>query len=240
VYAKGEMRAIPEALAAKLEVHRGCPVVSLETVGKGFRVVTKDASSDFDRVVLAATPKAALAMLKGGPAPHRLLLEQMRYASTINLSFRIPQETLGRAHCYYVPYVENRIISEFTNESLKGVNTTRDGMTLVNVGLHEEAALKLMNETDARVFEVVRGELLRVSAELRAVADRVEPYDLQRWAEAIPKYDGAQISRVKEFLREGQGRGGLYLCGDYMNAPWIEGASRSGRKVARQLVRELA
>jgi predicted NAD/FAD-dependent oxidoreductase len=44
---------------------------------------------------------------------------------------------------------------------------------------------------------------------------------------------------VKEFLRDGQGRQELYLCGDYMNAPWIEGASRTGAKVAAQLVRDL-
>jgi predicted NAD/FAD-dependent oxidoreductase len=45
---------------------------------------------------------------------------------------------------------------------------------------------------------------------------------------------------VKEFLRDGQGGEGLFLCGDYMNAPWIEGASRSGEKTARQLLRGLA
>ena len=106
------------------------------------------------------------------------------------------------------------------------------------MGLHEEAALKLMNETDEKIFEVVRTELLALNADLRAVSDRVQAYDLQRWPEAIPKYDGPQITRVKAFLRDGQGQQGLYLCGDYMNAPWIEGASRSGQKAARQLVRE--
>ena len=82
--------------------------------------------------------------------------------------------------------------------------------------------------------------MLGLNASLREVADRVQVYDLERWTEAIPKYDCGQIARVKEFLRDGQGRQGLYLCGDYMNAPWIEGASRSGQKAARQLVRDLA
>jgi oxygen-dependent protoporphyrinogen oxidase len=240
MYAKGDMRAIPEALAEKLVVHRGCPVLALEPGGGGFRVVTAESSAVFDRVVLAATPKAALGMLKDGPAPHRRLLEETRYAPTINVSFRIPKAALGRTHCFYVPYVENRIISEFTNESLKGEHTTHEGTSLVNVGLHEEAALKLMNEGDGKVFEIVRTELLGLNEDLRDVADRVLAYDLQRWPEAIPKYDGAHIARVKAFLRDGQGQEGLYLCGDYMNAPWIEGASRSGQKVARQLIREMA
>ena len=100
--------------------------------------------------------------------------------------------------------------------------------------------MRLLGEDDARIFETVKAELLGLNENLRAVADRVQPYDLQRWPEAIPKYDCAQIARVKSFLRDGQGREGLYLCGDYMNAPWIEGASRSGQKAARQIVRGLA
>jgi protoporphyrinogen oxidase len=202
--------------------------------------MTDASSSSFDRVVLATTPLAALGMLKGGAASHRDLLSQTRYASTINVSFRAPKEALGRTHCFYVPWVENRIISEFTNEALKGEHTTHEGTSLVNVGLHEETALKLLGEDDSRIFEIVRAELLALNEGLRTVADRVQAYDLQRWPEAIPKYDCGQIARVKEFLRDGQGREGLYLCGDYLNAPWIEGASRSGRKAARQLVRALA
>ncbi len=240
LYAKGDMRAIPEALADRLVVHRGCPVLALEPRDGGWRVDTAESSAAFDQVVLAVTPQAALGMLRGGPEPHRALLGQTRYASTINVSFRVPREALGRTHCFYVPYVENRVISEFTNESLKGEHTTHEGMSLVNVGLHEEAALKLLGEPDARIFEVVKAELLGLNASLREVADRVQAYDLERWTEAIPKYDCGQIARVKEFLRDGQGRQGLYLCGDYMNAPWIEGASRSGQKAARQLVRDLA
>ena len=240
LYAQGDMRAIPEALADRLVVHRSRPVLALTPHDGGWRVVTAEASAVFDQVVLAVTPNAGLGMLKDGPEPHRLLLAQTRYAATINLSFRIPKDTLGRTHCFYVPYLENRIISEFTNEALKGDHTTHEGTSLVNVGLHEEAALKLLNEDDGRIFEIVKAELLSLNANLREVADRVQAYDLQRWPEAIPKYDCAQIARVKEFLRDGQGGHGLYLCGDYMNAPWIEGASRSGEKVARQLVRGLA
>ncbi len=236
LYADGDMRAIPEALASRLIAHRECPVKSLTAQKGGWRVDTARSDSLFDQVVLAVTPGAALGFLKA-PGPHLDLLAQTRCAATINVSFRIPKETLGRTHCFYVPYVENTVISEFTNESLKGDHTTHEGTSLVNVGLHEEAALKLMNEDDARIFEIVRSELLTLNADLRAVANSVQAYDLQRWPEAIPKYDCGHIARVKAFLRDGQGRQGLYLCGDYMNAPWIEGASRSGQKAARQILR---
>jgi oxygen-dependent protoporphyrinogen oxidase len=240
LYAKGDMSAIPEALAQRLVVHRGRPILAVERKEKAWQLSTPQGEAEFDAVVLATTPRPALEMLKGGGEAQRRLLGETRYATTINVSFRVPKGVLGRTHCFYVPWVENWIISEFTNESLKGEHTTHEGASLVNVGLHEEAALKLVGETDARVFEVVRKELLSLNASLRAVSEQVQPYDLQRWPEAIPKYDCAHIARVKAFLRDGQGRNGLYLCGDYMNAPWIEGASRSGLKAARQLLRSRA
>lgn len=238
LYAEGDMRAIPEALAKQMVVHRACPVLSVEAHEGRWGIVTPDSTMVFDQVVLAATPGKALEILRDGPEAHRRLLTETRYASTLNVSFRAPKDALGHTHCFYVPYIENRIISEFTNESLKGEHTTHEGTSLVNVGLHEEAALKLMNEPDGKIFEIVRGELLGLNTDLRNAADQVQPHDLQRWPEAIPKYDCGQIARVKEFLRDGQGRQGLYLCGDYLNAPWIEGASRSGQKAARQLVRD--
>lgn len=239
LYAEGDMRSIPEALAKRLVVHCERPVLSVTAGAGAWQIDTAGTRAVFDRVVMAATPKAVLAMLPSDLKPHRRVLESTRYAATINVSFRAPKETLGHTHCFYVPWVENRIISEFTNESLKGDHTTHEGTSLVNVGLHEEAALALMDAPDARIFDVVRGELLGLNADLRAVADRVRAYDLERWPEAIPKYDCGQITRVKEFLRDGQGHEGVYLCGDYLNAPWIEGASRSGQKTARILIHDI-
>ena len=236
LYADGDMRAIPEALADRLPVHRDCPVLAVEAHEAGWMVKTATSDTLFDQVVLAVTPRPALAMLRNPPEPHHRVLAATRYAATINVSFRAPKGALARVHCFYVPYLESRIISEFTNESLKGDHTTDEGTSLVNVGLHEEAALGLMGESDTRIFQVVLAELLRLNGSLKDAADRVHPYDLQRWPEAIPKYDCGQIARVKEFLRDGQGRQGLWLCGDYMNAPWIEGASRSGQAVARRLM----
>jgi oxygen-dependent protoporphyrinogen oxidase len=238
LFAEGGMRAIPEAIAGRLVVHRGQPVLALRPEAGGWRATTAAASAVFDRVVLATTPAAALALLEDAPAPHLELLARTRYASTINVSFRVPQGALGRAHCFYVPWVESRLIAEFTNEQLKGPLALHDGCSLVNVGLHDAAARALMDASDAAVFAQVRAELLRLDADLQAVAEQVRPHDLQRWPEAVPCYDTGHLPRVRQFLRDGQGRQGLYLCGDYLNAPWLEGACRSGRKAARQLLGE--
>ncbi len=228
----GDMQAIPDAIARQVPVSTGCAVTGLEPDAGGWKVHTAGSSQLYQHVILATTAGAAHSLLSRGPAAARALTCATRYAATINVSFRVPRNALGRVHCFYVPYVENQVVSEFTNESLKGETTTHEGWSLVNVGLHESAARGLIDSSDGKVFELVKKELVSLEPGLRLA----EPYDIQRWPEAIPRYDCAQVARVRSFQAAGQGERGLYLCGDYLNAPWIEGASRIGHKVARSIL----
>ncbi len=232
-HADGEMQAIPSAIAERVTVHTRVPVLGLKRLETGWSLTSRLGEMEFDRVVLASTAGSASRILHE-PGPHLDLLTATQYATTINLSFRVPKGALGDVHCFYVPFIENPIIAEFTNEALKEIEC--DGHSLVNVGLHEEAALALLDCSDEEVFRLVRHQLLALHAGLAALASRVQPHDLQRWKEAIPKYSGEHVERVKQFLERDQGGGGLYLCGDYLNAPWTEGASRTGARVAEMLM----
>jgi protoporphyrinogen oxidase len=235
LHAAGEMQEIPNAIAARVPVRTSCPVLSLSRVPKGWRLETPDGVEIYRQVVLASTAGAAMGMLCEPPAPHRAVLESTRYATTVNLAFRVPRGVLGGTHCFYVPFVESTLVAEFTNEALKGPNALHDGWSLVNVGLHESAARALMDGDDETLFETVGRELARLHPGLA----QARPYDLQRWTEAMPKFDCAHMACVKSFLAQGQGQDGLYLCGDYLNSPWLEGASRCGRRVAGQVMRAL-
>ena len=227
--AVGFMQALPDALAGRLRVRCGAAVSELKAGPEGGEVAPS--REIYDRVVVATTAGAAARFLPEGPA--RQLVARARYGSTINVSFRIPAAALGRTQCFYVPFRQSSLISGFTNEEVKP-----GAPKLVNVGLHEAAAQELMGRPDSEIFAVVRSHLLGLHSGLGRVSDGVVPHDLQRWSEAIPKYDCAHIARVREYQRLEQGRGGLYLCGDHMNGPWLEGASRSGRQVAAQILSE--
>ncbi|MCA9794830.1 MAG: FAD-dependent oxidoreductase, partial [Candidatus Eremiobacteraeota bacterium] len=225
LHARGEMQEIPDALAAQLSVRTDFGVVSLAHHDDGWLVTTADTQEHYQKVVLATTAGVARKLLRNGPDPHRDLLEKTRYARTINLSYRVPADSFGNTHCFYVPYCENSVIAEFTNEAIKG--RSADGLALINVGLHEEAANKLWDRPDNQLFGLVAAELEKLHPGLSP-----EPHDLQRWPEAMPKFSCEQIDRVKKFLPH-QGEEGLYLCGDYLNSPWLEGATRCGQRVAR-------
>ena len=231
LHARNEMQEIPDALASPLNVHTGSAVRSLRRGTEGWEVCFEEKTRTYSYVVLATTAGAARELLAEGPAIHRDLLRATRYAATVNLSFEMERTALGQAHCFYIPYKESPLVAEFTNEALKGDNLVREGKSLCNVGLHEAAALELASLSDEDLFSRVERELHR----LRPDIGELKPHDLQRWSEAIPKYDAGHVARVKEFLGTGQGEDGLYLCGDYMNAPWLEGASRFGSRVAEAI-----
>jgi oxygen-dependent protoporphyrinogen oxidase len=223
------MQALPDALASGLSLRTNCPVTGVERVQDGWKITAAGQSQIYQYLVLATPAGAARALLSSGPAAHRLLVENVRYASTVNLSYRIPRTALGRTHCFYVPYLESQLISEFTNESLKD---QAGGWSLVNVGLHDSAARGLWSLSDDAIFARVKLELARIEPAMK----EAQPYDLARWAEAVPRYDCEHLERVRAFQRSGQGQESVYLCGDYLNAPWLEGACRSGRGVAESIL----
>ncbi|MFA5505267.1 MAG: FAD-dependent oxidoreductase [Vulcanimicrobiota bacterium] len=235
LHARHEMQQLPNALAERLNVKRGHAVEDLRRQGSGWQLRCGGEEKSYPYVVLATTAGAAREILQEGPSRHLDLLRATRYASTVNLAYRIRKEALGGTHCFYVPYVESQIVAEFTNEALKGEHLVQDGWSLLNAGLHESAALELDHLSDEELFQTVGKEVRRLMPSL----EELEPFDLQRWSEAIPKYDVGHVARVKEFLGSGQGEDGLYLCGDYLNAPWLEGASRCGSRVAEALARQI-
>jgi oxygen-dependent protoporphyrinogen oxidase len=236
VHPYGHMQSLADTLGSRLHTHLGCPVTALVPLESSqWKVEWPGYSKIFDAVVLAATAGSARKLIPDQFTEHRRVVDGTRYSLTINLAFSLPLGSLGSTHCFYVPPQESDLICEFTNEVSKGTHASIRGRSLVTVGLHEQAARELYNRPDESIFLRVKHELLRLLPDLWS--HQLLPHDLQRWPEAIPKYDGGQIGRVREFQQQHQGRHGLYLCGDYLNAPWLEGACRSGQSVAAQIVR---
>ncbi|MBI4866557.1 MAG: FAD-dependent oxidoreductase [Candidatus Wallbacteria bacterium] len=235
----GEMVALPRALAEPLDVRLSTPVLDVRASPGGFQLATDSRTYTFDQIVLATTAPAARRILSR-PAPDLdRLLSGVRYAATLNVSFRVPADTLGPTHCFYVPRCENAVVSEFTNEAVKGTRTFRAGWSLANAGLHEDAARDLLAEPDARVFATVKRELLSLHPGLAAVPESVLPHDLARWPEAMPKYSAAHIARLAQLLPAIQGRDNLWFAGDWLGGPWLEGAARSGLKAAASVLKAL-
>lgn len=231
----GGMQVLPEAMAKRLNVRYSTPVHSVRATPKG---VELDGEL-YDAVVLACTADAAQKIYQNPTEAQGKLLKSVEYSATINVSFRLPFDLAQDFSFVMVPFLEEGKIAEYTNESLKGNDVIQDGQTLVNIGLHEAFAKELMHQSDETVFARVKEAFLTVCPPLKGKEEALQNHTLHRWPSAIPKYKQGYIKLVRDFMHNGQGENGVFLCGDYLNSPWTEGSCGCGQRVAQQVANHL-
>jgi len=238
-YPKGGVQAIPNALAERLTVVTNADIASVSHSTTSniaeWLVHVNGKQESFGVVVFACPAPAALKLLQAPTPAQQALLDSVSYGSTITLSFKVPADMfVDTTNCIYVPYVENKIIGSCIFEAHKD-GLVRQGQTLFNVYLHDEAAKKLMDKSDAEVLATVLPELEKVCPEFARYRTSVEDpqlFDIERWPLAMPKFPHGQVTNIKKFQAEHQGENNAYFIGDYMNAPWTEGAAQSGKRCA--------
>lgn len=228
---KGEMIALPEALAKQVNVKVNTPITSIQASPQGVTLQFGNTTERFDAALLA-TPASVTRALYQNPTPAQsTLLQSARYAATIGFAFKVPAHRLPDTSVVWVPFVESQAISGYTNETMKGAPLMHDGTSLLCVWMHESFARPILKESDKKLFEIAQKELLKVCPWFKS-AEELEPYDLQRWPEAMPKFYPGYLNLVHDFLRDGQGENNVFFAGDYLNSPWTEGALRCGKRVA--------
>jgi protoporphyrinogen oxidase len=226
------MQVLPETLARQLTVRYGNPItrVAASSGGAGVELVGPSGATTYDRVVLATTAEAARRILATASPAQAELLAHATSSSTAVCSFTVPVQVAGDFEGIWVPFHESQIICAVSNETAKG---SSDGARcVISVFLHEEASALWRERQDGQVMQAVADELVRL---FDRYAGALEPLHVQRWPEALPIYGVGQVARVSAFWADGQGDGGVWLCGDYLNHPWVEGAVRCGEKVAARM-----
>lgn len=224
---KGGMQALPNAFANKLNIKLGC---AIEQVMGGETNCQVDGEK-YDKVVLAATATASKKLLTNATPAQASLFDKAKYASSISIAFLVPKKLLPQIAVVWVPYVESTKISGYVNEMMKGEETIQGDYALLCTWLHEDYARSIMDLPDEEIFAQVKKELLQVCPWF-SNEDQIKNHDLQRWPEAMPKFYIGYLTTVKNFLDHHQGENNIYLCGDYMNSLWTEGALRGGQRTA--------
>jgi protoporphyrinogen oxidase len=235
---QGGMQALPDAFAKRLDVKLDSPV--LEVIGDKTPTIRKnDGSTEtFDAVVLATQATISKQIYKNPTEKQSEILHRTEYASSISIAFRVKRSLLPEIAVVWVPFVENPCISGYVNEAMKGEELVHGDETLLCVWLHEAFAKTLLNKSDQEIFEAVKPELLKVCPWVNNI-DQLHNYDLERWVAAMPKFSHGHLKRMSEFMNVGQGANNIFLCGDYLNGPWTEGALRNGERVAEQVAKAI-
>lgn len=232
---KGGMIALPNALAQRLTVKIGTPVQEV-VPGQRIRVSFDSTSLDFDIVVLACTANISKEILKNQSEKQKDLLENSKYSTSISLAYKIDADALPKQAIVFTPYIESRSIAGYTNQKMKGDEMIRGNKSMVCAWLHEEFAKEIFNLSDEEIMRRCQHELAKFCPWLKSV-DQLEAHDLHKWTQAMPKYSEGCFTRVKKFVEEEQGKNNIFLCGDYLNSPWTEGALRCGQRVAKDVIK---
>jgi len=227
---RGYMRALPDALASRLSVRYEVPVSAVVSEARGVGVHALGGVASYDAVVVATPADVARTLLRSPSPAQRSVLENAASSCTALCAYAVPVDRAGAFEGIWVPFRESQIVSGISNDTNKG--STDGERCSFNVWLHEEAAASLLSRSDEDILVAVAAEVERL---FPRYADLLSPLFVQRWQYALPVYGVGFVARVRAFWEEGQGDGGVWLCGDYLNHPWVEGAVRCGEKVALRL-----
>lgn len=236
-YLEGGMDALAAALATKVRVLPNREVSEVSHRSGGIVVSEPRSKEIFDAVVVATNASVAHNILRHPEVRQQKLLEATRYSSTVIASYIVPYAAVSNLAMVAVPMSQNPNICCYFNQNSKYHEWFKKGETLINVFLRDECAKDCLNASDEELSAFIGQELIKVCPPLQPYAGKLELFDLQRWSEAIPKYSVGYVSQVAKFWEQGQGEGNIFLCGDYLNSPWMEGSVRCGKKVAEALKR---
>lgn len=234
---KRGMSALPDALAAKMTVHTSTPVERVTAVDDGVEVEVNGEVRKFDAAVLATTANITSAIYENPTEAQKHVVDSTEYAATVSIALRIPEDSLPKTSIIWVPHVESEVFSGISNEIMKGEDLRSNGSSLLCTWFHHDYALKALNEnwSDEQIYDAAITEMKRIFPWIHDV-EYVEPFDLERWRYSMPIFKPGHLKMVDDFLVEGhQGKQNVFLCGDYMNAPWTEGALRGGERTAKQV-----
>lgn len=236
---KGGMKALPEAFAQQLDVQLETSVQSIEYKDEHVVVELKNGDAyTYDAVVVATTANITKKIVKGQNERITSLLNNAKYAKSVTIAFKVSLDKVPEHSAInWIPYVESKKLTGFVNERYKGEECIQGNTSLLCTWLHQDYAAEMLEKSDEDVFTEVRAELARVCPWVEE-AD-LEPFDLERWPEAMPVFYHGWIKQVAEFLPY-NGDKNIFLCGDYLNSPWTEGSLRCGQRVAQQVHNQIS
>lgn len=235
-----DMNALPAALAAQLNLKTSSPVEKVVAQDEAVFLKTATEEFHFDAVVLATPGPVTKQIYRNPSKPQAALLRATRYASTINVSFRVPTAPILPFSLVVIPESENSAIcSYFFPTKCEKNEGDQKPQTLVNIFLRSQFSKNLLRSTEEEIYAIVKREFLKVCPPLVPFAGEMIPHDLQRWPAAMPTFFPSYVSQVNHFWERGQGDQNVYFCGDFLNTPWIEGSIRCGQRVAGLIAKPL-
>lgn len=227
--------AIPEALAANLDISFHQTVQAIRHGQGGVELATSNGAMHSDFAVLAVPAPAALRLF--GPEAGDLERQLMgtSYSSSILVAcmtteaFHLP-EPLKSVYGVLIPRRERENIAAIAIEANKRPLRTSRGQVL-NLMLSNTSAGRMMPLSDE---EILPGLLREAGHHLPGLESHLEAARIYRWPEAEPRSPVGRADALRRYRTQCQTTPPpLVLAGDYMSMPYTEGAAEAGDWAAR-------
>lgn len=229
------MSEIVDVLAKDLKVRLSTEATRLSRLEDGRFAVecrsrNETSSLEVDGVVVATTAPAAGRVTRDLPGSDVGFLRSVSYSSTRVFVFRAPDDVAGPGSSIMFPTRRGQLLASVNPVAEAGGSGTRFRVQLSSSGVAHFEGLNEDEDASHRVLELVERECgplpwTRGSTLICA----------REWGEALPEF-GVGYLRAKG-LREPRSLGpaGVEFAGDYLMAPHLAGANRSGVEAAGRL-----
>ena len=221
---------LTQTLASKLRVRTGVEAARVAQTADGATVTLADGSTVDADAAIVATPGSRVARLCDTlTAEERRFFEGVRYAASI-IVFVMTATAEADPGVYGVGISRREGVRLYglAMENPKD-GAVPPGKTMFNCVFSEEYAAELMGRPDGAIVEALHGELRKLP--LRGL-DRIEGHAVHRWPELVPQFYPGYIRSLAAFQRRRERSDRLFFAGDYLVAPYTEGALTSGLRAA--------
>jgi oxygen-dependent protoporphyrinogen oxidase len=188
-------------------------------------------------VVCATTASIAAEIVPGLPNVALQFLRHVTYTKTAILTYRIDVSVNDYpTGAVIFPLDATPDIASFNPVQVSS-DTGRSSTRLINLFVADDGYEKYGHLDDEELNEAIRSQLRKTTGELEWLKS-AELVHVQRWIEALPRFKVGHISEIKNFNSSLNGIP-LSFAGDYMRAPYIEGAIISGLQAYKDLLQRL-
>lgn len=226
------LNVLPQALAKELEVYLNHEVIEITQQQDHISVISKHRTFTCKKLVCALPANAAKKVLpKAFVKSHESLLSTT-YASTMHLAYEFPHplpESMKSIYGMMIGKRESSLINVISIENNKHLER-KARSNLITVMLTSSGASKLQALNDQEVLLAIKAEVARLLPELRSALNDLE---LSRWDQAIPNHAPGYVRSVAKYRQELSAEQSIFLAGDYLGTPCVEGALESGLYVSR-------
>lgn len=233
-----------EAMAGDLDIRYGAFVTQVLQDDAGRHLVQFEQEDQnhqmVARGVVCSIPASGVPQMFPQLSDHqRRFFQAIEYSENaicaIGVNRRMPDDIYG----LLFPRQETKHLAIAAVQSAKNPAQLPPGQDIVVLYPNGPAGHQLIDQSDDEIGRILKSELKLAGEAYRIGNDEIFQR-VYRWRQALPFFDVGHFERLHDFAVGNIESGCQVFAGDYLGAPFIEGAIHSGILAAKRLISRLS